>query len=442
MGFQVDKQTADDLNLLGRYKNNSIFSLFDQTITRGGGNLMENIFLHPLSDPLQINQRSAIFRFFQEKKLQFPVNAELFEQVESYLRNSCPENFFFAFSLSTKQKFLHYIGSDKEYEMITNGVSATLEMLQQTREFLHIDEVKTSAWSGEYEEIREITDLPQLLKIARRPQGWVQMARYDFILRSACRKPLLRLLELLYAIDVYTTVAHIAEERKFIYAEALTDAQHITTIEALYHPFLKAPVANSITIDEQQNVFFLTGANMAGKSTFMKSFGIAVFLAHLGFPVAARKMKFSVKDGIFTSINLPDNLNMGYSHFYAEVLRVKKVAEEVATGKNLYVIFDELFKGTNVKDAYDATVAVTKGFARHHKCSFIISTHIVEAGEQLKQECRNLQFYYLPTLMEGNRPRYTHLLSSGISNDRHGMMIIRNEKILDIIENAAKENQK
>src|SRR5690606_32753041 len=152
-----------------------------------------------------------------------------------------------------------------------------------------------------------------------------------------------------------------------------------------------------------KNVVFLTGANMAGKSTFMKSFGIAIYLAHMGFPVPATEMTFSVRDGLYTSINVPDNINEGYSHFYAEVLRVKMVAEAVANAKNMVIIFDELFKGTNVKDAYEATVAVTAAFAEHHNCAFIISTHIMEAADELKQY-NNFQFVYLPTIMQGNTP--------------------------------------
>ncbi len=73
--------------------------------------------------------------------------------------------------------------------------------------------------------------------------------------------------------------------------------------------------------------FFLTGANMAGKSTFIKPLGIAMYLGHMGFPVPASRMEFAVRDGIFTTINLPDNLSRGASHFYAEVLRIKNVAE-------------------------------------------------------------------------------------------------------------------
>jgi len=207
-------------------------------------------------------------------------------------------------------------------------------------------------------------------------------------------------------------------------------------IEDVYHPLLKNPVGNSIKADQTSNMIFLTGANMAGKSTFMKSFGIAVYLAHMGFPVPASRMEFSVQNGMFTTINLPDNINMGYSHFYAEVMRVKKVAESVGGSKNLIVIFDELFRGTNVKDAYDATVAVTEAFAANRNCTFIISTHIIEAGETLKERCNNINFINLPTVMEGSTPRYTFKIAPGISSDRHGMIIINNEGILDILKNA------
>lgn len=173
---------------------------------------------------------------------------------------------------------------------------------------------------------------------------------------------------------------------------------------------------------------------MAGKSTFMKTLGVTLFLAHMGFPVPAKQMEFTVQEGLFTTINLADNLNMGYSHFYAEVLRLKKVAEHVNRAGNMVIIFDELFRGTNVKDAYDATVAVTTAFAEKRNCTFIISTHIIEAGEELRKTCDNINFVYFPTIMNGPMPTYTYRLASGITNDRHGMMIINNENIIGIIK--------
>ncbi|MEG0797090.1 MAG: DNA mismatch repair protein, partial [Odoribacter sp.] len=236
--------------------------------------------------------------------------------------------------------------------------------------------------------------------------------------------------------DVYIAVAGVAAKRGFVFAKALDQLQNKISIRGLYHPQLKSPISNTIEIDENSNIIFLTGANMAGKSTFMKSFGISIFLAHIGFPLPVESMEFTLQSGMYTTINLPDNLSMGYSHFYAEVLRLKKVAEQVSRTQNLVIIFDELFRGTNVKDAYDATVAVTEAFARKRNCTFVISTHIIEAGETLKELCGNINFVYLPTVMEGSQPVYTYKLKAGITNDRHGMMIINNEHILEIIKGS------
>jgi DNA mismatch repair ATPase MutS len=158
----------------------------------------------------------------------------------------------------------------------------------------------------------------------------------------------------------------------------------------------------------------------------------------MGFPVAATAMEFSVMDGIYTTINLPDNLGIGASHFYAEVLRVKKVATELSSGKSLFVLFDELFRGTNVKDAHEATVAITKAFAGRSNSLFIISSHIVEAGEELAKE-PTIGFRFLPTRMNGHTPEYTYTLEKGITADRHGMIIIRNEGILETLKNGRKK---
>ncbi len=165
----------------------------------------------------------------------------------------------------------------------------------------------------------------------------------------------------------------------------------------------------------------------------MKSIGIAMYLSHMGFPVAATQLVFSVREGLYSSINVADNISLGYSHFYAEVVRVKQAATIAASGKRLLLMFDELFKGTNVKDAYDGTLAVTEAFSEYADCLFIVSTHIIEVGEALKGR-PNIQFAFLPTVMDGNRPRYTYQLQEGITEDRQGMMIIRNEGILELLD--------
>lgn len=259
------------------------------------------------------------------------------------------------------------------------------------------------------------------------------MFRRDRLFRCEEFRVLSDVLNLFYELDVCTVVGRVARERDFCFPMAHQTGDISMEIEGLHHPCIQGAVSNDMAITKDKNIFFLTGANMAGKSTLMKSFGIAVYMAHMGFPVAAKRMQFTVQDGLYTSINVPDNINMGYSHFYAEVLRVKKVAIEISRSKKLVVIFDELFKGTNVKDAFDATLAVTRALANRKACSFLISTHIIEVGEELGKACNNVTFAYLPTVMEGSVPRYTYKLKPGITADKHGMIIIHNEKIIETI---------
>ena len=76
MSFTVDKQTLDDLNLLGKYRSNSIYNVFSRTHTQGGEMVLEQMFRNPLSDADAINKRSAVFEYFQQKNLEFPFRSE------------------------------------------------------------------------------------------------------------------------------------------------------------------------------------------------------------------------------------------------------------------------------------------------------------------------------------------------------------------------------
>lgn len=441
--FITDKQTLEDLNILGEFRVNSIFSLFNKTRTSGGKQLLENMFKQPLTDATSINERAEIFSYFQKTTLQFPINEAIFRIVDDYFSNGSSDSCFGTFLNITHKRILSYISSNKEYEMIVDGVKSSVILLQQLQDFIRL--VKDGNVIVPKKLLREMEPIESFLK--RKELSWalnrnetcdfcLNIGYRDFVLRVSLFEEMRQIILFIYAIDVYTSVAAIATEKGLHCARALpfVERENYISIKGLRHPALLHAVTNDITLQYEQNILFLTGANMAGKSTLMKSFSIAVYLAHVGLPVAATEMEFSVQDGLYTSINVADNLDAGYSHYYAEVLRVKHVAKEIASGKHLLVLFDELFKGTNVKDAHEATVAVTKAIAFHRSCSFIISTHIIEAGHDLRDAISNIHFVYVPTeLDEKGYPHYLYCLREGITDDRHGMLIIQREKILELL---------
>jgi DNA mismatch repair ATPase MutS len=178
---------------------------------------------------------------------------------------------------------------------------------------------------------------------------------------------------------------------------------------------------------------------MAGKSTYLKSFGISVYLAHLGFPIPAKSIETSIFNGLLTTINMSDNINKGYSHYYNEVLRVKYVAEQINRLKNIVVIFDELFRGTNVIDAYEASLSVISAFAKIKMSLFAISTHIMEVAEKLKLN-DSIYFKFFEIKINEGIPQYTYKLKDGVTDERIGMYILTKEKVIETITKTISRN--
>ena len=441
MIFRIDKQTTDDLGIFGKVRDNSVYGIFNKTHTHGGSKILEQMFLQPLAQKDEINERQKIIESFRNNQIIFPYKSDLFDSAEFYLSNKDTRTRLVAYDNTLERKFKSAIGTDTNYKQIQKGVFALIGIINSTNIFLNnlkdynIDP-SCSTITQQIEELLSSIALQESSEKNLKKFSFEDIAACDQILRFSKIDSIIQLLSLIYTLDVYISVAKVAGEKNYCFAQALDPQPNYITIEDLYHPLLEHPISNSIEINDKNNMVFLTGANMAGKSTFMKSFGIGVYLAHMGFPIPAKKMAFSVQNGLFTTINLPDNLNLGYSHFYAEVMRVKKIAQSIGRSNKLVVIFDELFRGTNVKDAFEATVAVTQAFASNKDCIFIISTHIIEAGELLKEKCDNINFINLPTIMKDNIPEYTYKITQGITEDRHGMIIINNEGIPDILKNA------
>jgi DNA mismatch repair ATPase MutS len=355
--------------------------------------------------------------------------------VEQYLAGDDERTKLTAGSQTLKDKMSGLIAEDNNYKVIYKGVTALLEILGRLGLFL--DGIDDASYLEEKEALQALLIDAALQPLNASHKGklsYERVAAYDIVLRFRHRELIRKLLQRIYRLDAYISVARLARERGFAFAEALPKERHTVRLEGVYHPHVRGAVPNNLDITPDSNLVFLTGANMAGKSTFMKSVGVALFLAHMGLPVPAAKMIFSVRDGIYTTINLPDDLGMGASHFYAEVLRVKKIARELSLSKSLFVIIDELFRGTNVQDAYEATIALTDAFAGRRDSMFIISTHIIEAGDILRERRANINFLYLPTRMQGDVPVYTYTLEKGITADRHGMVIIQNEGILEMLK--------
>jgi len=187
-------------------------------------------------------------------------------------------------------------------------------------------------------------------------------------------------------------------------------------MSGFFHPLIDNPIMNDFEIIDNKNFCFVSGANMSGKSTFLKTVGLCVYLAHIGFPVPAKEMEISMFNGPYSTINISDNIEKGYSHYYSEIKRVKEIALMIKEKRKVLVIFDELFRGTNVKDAFDVTLMVSKGFSEINESLFFISIHIVEVGQEL-EKLESIDFRCFESSMIGEEPIYNYKLVTSKLNE-------------------------
>ncbi len=252
-------------------------------------------------------------------------------------------------------------------------------------------------------------------------------------LRYRYKQNTLELLEIFYQLDAWHSMARAVKELKLVFPAFTESRKPLLNLQGLYHIMLAEPVSYDIRLLPEKNFLFLTGANMAGKSTFIKSVGTAVFLAHLGMGVPAHSMELSVFDGMLSNINVMDNIVKGESYFYNEVQRIKATVKKISDKKNWLILIDELFKGTNVQDAMKCSTTVIEGLLKIHNSAFILSTHLYEIGEALKQY-PNIIFNYFETSAENDQLVFNYQLREGVSNDRLGYLILKNEGVVKMLE--------
>lgn len=242
------------------------------------------------------------------------------------------------------------------------------------------------------------------------------------------------LLDIYFQLDAWYGMAMAVKQFGLKFPEFVKTEQPFLYAAGLYHILLKNPVAYNVVLHPQCNFLFLTGANMAGKSTFIKSVGTAVFLAHIGMGVPADSMQLSLFDGMLSNINVVDNLLKGESYFYNEVQRIKATVHKISDHRKWLILIDELFKGTNVEDAMKCSSTVIEGLLKIKNSIFILSTHLYEIGEALKKH-PNISFNYFETLVNDDQLMFNYQLKDGISNDRLGYLILKNEGVVDMLKN-------
>lgn len=436
--MDIDKISLLDLNIFHPEEEYSIFHRLNFTRTVEGKEWLRLRFQEPFHDLKSINQTQQILRLILEELDSWPediTNGTLMvmekffgTQLDSIPQDSSWINAYF-------YKLFH----SPDYAIIRFSLQHFGDFVRGMRKIIRLFEGKTvpPTMVAILERASRLTEDVHLLTLADLQKETVlspkQVLYFGHYIRNRFKNATTELIEIYGKLDCWYGMA--AAMRHFNLRFPVFEPSEQPFIEArgLFHVLLPNPVDYDLHLDQQHNFLFLTGANMAGKSTFIKSVGAAVYLAHLGMGVPASYLRLSLFDGILSNINLTDNIVKGESYFFNEVQRIKNTILKINDGRKWLVLIDELFKGTNVQDAMKCSSTVIEGLIKINHSLFILSTHLYEIGEGLKI-FPNILFRYFETEVSDDQLNFSYQLKEGISNDRLGYLILKREKVVELLE--------
>lgn len=439
--MQLDKTSYYDLSIFNRDEEYSLFHRLDFTTTAGGREYLRQLFSNPLQNTTDIANRQAALQFLISKEDNWPANISngTVVVVENYL-DAQIEPISNADGLGLYiQALINKTLYAPDFGFIKFSFAQLINLLKGFRAFINAyntDETPKvlKTLLDRAQQLLSRKDFYDILVADEANKlNFVEILRFDNHVRKHHSKVVAELVTIYEQLDAYHSMALAMKKYNLVFPTFIDSDRPVINASQLYHIILSNPVAYDVMLDDNSHFMFLTGANMAGKTTFIKAVGVATFLAHIGMGVPAQKMQLSFFHGIFSNIQVQDNIFKGESYFYSEVLRIKNTIIQINNGKNWLVLIDEMFKGTNIEDARNCSLAVIRGLLNSSNCLFILSTHLYEIAEDLSDEGR-IQFKYFESTVVSDDLHFTYQLKDGIAKEKIGYLILKREKVLDLLK--------
>jgi DNA mismatch repair protein MutS len=431
--MRIDATTLGDLEVFGATDGRGgLFELLDKTATSIGRSALRRRVSVPSSRISEIRRTQDAVRFLLDHPELVRLDGALVDVVSQYLRSN------------VETRDVHPLMERVERTWMSMRYPAILEELEEgTRAtvtlFASLRPVMVGLLAHDPPEVihEMAVRISESAEAVLRDGGGLNRGmRRDRILREELRADIEGTLALLGELDALNAMAQATRSLGWAMPDLVEEEAFVLEADAIYHPFLRNAVTNPISLSGGEPLLFLTGPNMAGKTTYLKSVALVVLLAQVGMGVPAARARVTPVEVLFTSLNPADNLRAGLSYFLAEVMRVKEAAQLLAQGRRALVLFDEVFKGTNVRDALDASAEVIRGFARARRSGFIFSSHLTELVEVLKPMERIRFCCFDGEIVEG-APHYGFKLRDGVSEKRFGLLLLRQAEVPELLARIA-----
>lgn len=193
----------------------------------------------------------------------------------------------------------------------------------------------------------------------------------------------------------------------------------------LGHPLLPANkrITNNYALDTGTSFHIITGANMAGKSTFLRTVSLNMVIAMNGLPVCAEKFEFSPV-AIFTSMRTTDSLSKDESYFYAELRRLREAYDQIKTGKRLFIVLDEILKGTNSEDKRKGSIDFLKQLVKYDVAG-IIATHDTQLSELEKLRSDIFKNFCFEIEIDDENIQFDYKLQPGVTQTMNAQLLMK-----------------
>ncbi len=436
--MRIDKTTLHDLSVF-LSGGGGVFGLIDHTTSYAGRDALRRMIHDPPADIDDLQKVQDTVRFWTANLHRWPqvISNGTLVMLEKFFQSAdaataAPSGISLLFNtffqrLLNRSEYFHTQFSLSHTADFINGCIALCQLIDDT-------EIPAMLYR-ELSAMQQELDHPLTAEIQRIDKNttYKDLARLSYLVRRDMKHTVIRLMQHYARIDAWQSMARATLTHHWAFPNLLPGDAPVLETSGLYHPLLEEPTPYDIAFRTQQNFMVLTGANMSGKTTFMRALGVAALLAHTGMGVPAAAMRISFLEGIITNMHVEDNLLRGESYFFAEVQRMKLTAEKlVHPGTNL-VLMDELFKGTNVHDAFECTRGVMEGLLRRPNHLMVLSTHLYEAAQHFRDREGMLFAYFVTEMGEDHSYHFTYQLKEGISGDRIGYRILQQAGVLDLL---------
>lgn len=436
--MDIDKTTLDDLSVFRHGEEASVLDKLDLCSTTHGSEQLRINFSTALKTPEEVIAVQQTLKLILQHQQQWPreISNGTVMVVEKFFDSNIsliPSN------PSALEAYTYKLLHGPDFALVSYSAKHCFDFIKGFQQLLQLfsGAEQPAPLKKLLDNVQQAIRKPQFDIVSRYKNSEAltraQLLHFAHFIKYNYKHNMLDLVVLYAQVDAWYGMAKAVQRYGLVFPEFVQHAGPVVEATGLYHLLVQEPVAYDVMLDKETNFIFLTGANMAGKSTFIKSVGTSVFLAHVGMGVPAQQMKLTFFDGMLSNINVVDNIARGESYFYNEVQRIKATLNKISDGKKWLILIDELFKGTNVQDAMKCSSAVIEGLLKIKNSLFILSTHLYEIGEGLKKY-PNISFKYFETTVTEEQLKFSYQLKDGISNDRLGYLILKREGVVDMLE--------